>query len=121
MKIKDPLVNRFTQLRESGLSVENAWKVIAVETLADAGLLEAETLERAHVRSGPERAHVPILEAKLVKVIRIEPADDSRIQDLVARAKEDAALLGGDEPTQSAVMRRALRLGMGAMERGSQH
>ncbi|HEX4921713.1 MAG TPA: hypothetical protein VFV92_13365 [Candidatus Bathyarchaeia archaeon] len=80
MQIKDRLVNRFTTLRESGLSVDEAWKVIAVETLADVGLVEPEPLERARISLGPEADQVPVIEAKLVKVIRLEPEEDDRIR-----------------------------------------
>lgn len=115
--IKDPLAGRFSQLRESGLSVDEAWKVIAFETLADAGLIEPQLLEERSIRTGPEHGKVPTLEAKLVKVIRLEPNDDDRIRALVDTAKMRTALTRGDDPTQSSIIRQALRLGLDELER----
>jgi hypothetical protein len=117
LRIKDPLDNRFFKLRESGLSVDEAWKVIAIETLSDAGLVEPKPLERARVRTRPELGEIPVLEAKLVKVIRIEPADDDRIKALVAGGKRQSVASKEDDPSQSSIIRQALRLGLAELER----
>ena len=117
LQIKNQLVSRFIQLRESGLSVEEAWKVIAVETLADAGLVEPGPLERARVPSGYKAGQFPVFEAKLVTTIRLEPADDDRINALVAGARAETAVSRGDDPSQSSIIRQALRLGLDELER----
>jgi hypothetical protein len=117
LQIKDPLASRFTQLRESGLSVDEAWKVLAIETLADAGLVEPEQLQRARVDTGSKHDQIPVLEAKLVTTIRIEPTDDDRIKALLARARREAALSKGDDPDQISIIRQALRLGLDELER----
>ena len=117
MHIKDPLASRFNQLRESGLSKDEAWKVIAVETLADAGLIEFEPLERARIAVEPQTVHIPIFESKLGKTVRIEPADDDRLIALVAQAEKEAALSKKDAPSESSIIRQALRLGMDELER----
>lgn len=114
-------MNRFSQLRESGLTLEESWKVIAVETLADAGLVEPEPLERARVCTESELGQIPVVEAKLVKVIRIEPADDDRIEALVTRARRESVLSAGDDPSQSSIIRQALRLGLAELERRHGH
>ena len=119
MQIKDPLASRFSHLRESGLSIEEAWKVIAVDTLIKAGLIEPEPLERAQVRGGSTPGQLPILEAKLVKVIRIEPAEDDRIKALVAQGAKDSSLSKSDHPSQSSIIRQALRLGLDELERNA--
>ena len=90
---------------------------MAVETLADAGLVEPESLERALVHTGTNAGQIPVLEAKLVKVIRIEPAEDDRIKALVARGRRETTLSKGDDPTQSSIIRQALRLGLDELER----
>ena len=117
MQIKDPLASRFTQLRESGLSVDDAWRVIAIETLEEAGLVEPESLQRARVHTGSKHAQIPVLEAKLFTTIRIEPADDDRIKTLLARARQEAILSKADIPDQSSIIRQALRLGLDELER----
>ncbi len=121
LKFKDPLASRFTQLRESGLSKEEAWKVLAVETLADAGLMEPNPLERARVSSGPEQIQILIAEAKVVTTVRIEPAEDDRINRLVAQARAETAVSKGDNPSQSSIIRQALRLGLDELERRHSH
>ena len=113
--------SRFSRLRESGLSMEEAWKVIAVETLADAGLVEPEPLVRAMVSQRLQAGQVPVLEAKLVKVIRIEPAEDDRIKALIARGRGETAISKGDDPSQSSIIRQALRLGLDELERRNAH
>jgi len=59
--------------------VDEAWRVMALETLADAGLVEPKPIERARVPSGPQADQFPVFEAKLVTTIRLDPADDDRI------------------------------------------
>jgi hypothetical protein len=45
LQARDPLACRFTQLRESGISKEEAWKLMAVEILTEAGLVAPERAE----------------------------------------------------------------------------
>ena len=117
LQIKDPLANRFSQLRESGLSVEEAWKVLAVETLTDAGLMEPNTLARVRVSSGPEQVQILIAEAKLVTTVRIEPEEVDRINRLVGQGRAETVLSKGDKPSQSSIIRQALRVGLSDLER----
>lgn len=119
LDLKDSLAGRFSQLRESGLSVEEAWKVLAVDTLADAGLMDPNPLGRAHVSSGPEQIQILLAEAKLVTTVRIEPAEQDRINRLLAQRRAETALSMGDKPSQSSIIRQALRLGMDELERRS--
>lgn len=111
------MASRFSQLRESGLSVEDAWRVIATETLAEAGLSEPEPLERGQVHTESKPGQIPVLEAKLVTTIRIEPTDDERINTLLATARQEATLSKGDNPDKSSIIRQALRLGLDDLER----
>jgi len=99
--------------------VDEAWRVMALETLADAGLVEPKLIERARVPSGPQADQFPVFEAKLVTTIRLDPADDDRINALVARAKAETAISKSDDPSQSSIIRQALRLGMDELERRS--
>ena len=99
------------------MSTEEAWKVLAVETLADAGLMENSPLERARVSSSPEHVQILIAEAKLVTTVRIEPEEIDRINRLVAQGRAETALSMGDNPSQSSIIRQALRLGMDELER----
>ena len=117
LQLKDPLVSRFSHLRESGLSLDEAWKVMAVETLTDAGLLEPNSLEGAGVSSGPEQIQILLAEAKLVTTVRVEPPEIDRINRLLAQSRAETALLKGDKPSQSSIIRQALRLGMDELER----
>jgi hypothetical protein len=73
--------------------------------------------ENARVVSEPQAVHIPILESKLIKVIRIEPADDDRIKHLVAQAEKEAALSKKDAPSESSIIRQTLRLGLDELER----
>jgi hypothetical protein len=73
--------------------------------------------EKARVASEPQTVHIPIFESKLIKVIRIEPADDDRIKALVAKAEKEAALSKRDAPNESSIIRQALRLGLDELER----
>ncbi len=113
----DPLAARFSRLLESGMSKEDAWKVMAVEILADAGIIVPEHLEPSPASTRTESVQIPVFEAKLVKVIRIEPADDDRIRALLGQARREVAVSKGDSPSESSVIRRALRLGLDALER----
>ncbi len=113
----DPLAARFSRLLESGMSGEDAWKVMAVEILADAGIIPPEHLEPSPASTRTESVQIPVFEAKLVKVIRIEPADDDRIRALLGQARREVAVSKGDSPSESSVIRRALRLGLDTLER----
>ena len=117
LQIKDPLASRFSHLRESGLSIDEAWKVMAVEILTDVGLLEPRLLEEAGASSGPQQVQVLIAEAKLVTTVRVEPEEIDRINRLVAQARAETTLSMGDKPSQSSIIRQALRLGLGDLER----
>lgn len=99
------------------MSREDAWKVMAVEILADAGMIAREHLEPSPASTRTESVQIPVFEAKLVKVIRIEPADDDRIRALLGQARREAAVSKGDSPSESSVIRRAIRLGLDALER----
>ncbi len=65
----------------------------------------------------PQTVHIPIFESKLGKTVRIEPADDDRLIALVAQAEKEAALSKRDGPSESSIIRQALRLGMDELER----
>lgn len=91
--------------------------MIAVDTLVDAGLLEASDLEGTRILTASKGRQVPVLEAKLVKTIRIEPADDDRIRALVTQANTDPLLSRKDDSSQSSIIRQALRLGLDELER----
>jgi hypothetical protein len=117
LQAQDPLVLRFTKLRESGISKDEAWKVMAVEILADAGIVAPESLVENPAPGRAESIQISIDEAKLVRPIRIEPEDDDRIQRLVARAKGEASVSRRDSPNMSSIMRQALRLGLDELER----
>jgi hypothetical protein len=73
--------------------------------------------EKERAAAEPQTVHIPIFESKLVKTIRIEPADDDRIIALVAQAQKEAALSKKDAPSESSIIRQALRLGMDELER----
>lgn len=72
---------------------------------------------KERVGAEPQTVHIPIFESKLVKTIRIEPADDDRIIALVAQAEKETALSKRDTPSESSIIRQALRLGMDELER----
>jgi hypothetical protein len=112
LQIKDQLAHRFTSLREAGLSIDEAWKVIAIETLAEAGLVAPEPLDRTRIPATTQSGQIPLIEAKLVKVFRIEPVQDDRIKAYVARAKAN-----GEDRSEGSVMRQALEIGMGELEK----
>jgi hypothetical protein len=77
--------------------------------------------EKARVVAEPQTVHIPILESKLVKTIRIEPADDDRIKALVSQGEKEAAISKRDAPSESSIIRQALRLGLGEIERRNAH
>ena len=117
LQAQDPLVFRFTQLRESGISKEEAWKVMAVEILAEAGIVAPDPIEAVRASGQVEYSQVPIEEAKLVRVARIEPDEDDRIKRLLAKAKSEAVISKEDPPKMSSIIRQALRLGLDELER----
>ena len=90
---------------------------MAVKILAEVGLVAPEPPEKVPVSGRVEYSQVPIDEAKLVRVVRIEPAEDDRIQRVLAKAKRKADVSRGDPPTMSSVVRQALRLGLDELER----
>jgi hypothetical protein len=65
----------------------------------------------------PDTDQIPVIEAKLLKSIRIEPEDDTRIQAIVRQEQSQAALVNQDPPSEAAVIRKALRLGVAQLER----
>jgi len=73
--------------------------------------------EKERVVVEPQTVHIPIFESKLVKTVRIEPADDDRLKALVTQAGKEAALSKRDGPSESSIIRQALRLGMDELER----
>jgi hypothetical protein len=99
------------------MSKDEAWKVMAVQILAGAGLVAPERLEMVPVPGRIEHSQVPIGEAKLVRVVRIEPEEDDRIRRLLASAKIDASVSKEDSPKMSSIVRQALRLGLDELER----
>jgi hypothetical protein len=101
------------------MSKDEAWKVMAVEILANAGIAAPESLLSLASRQQAESDHLAIDEAKLVKVARIEPAEDDRIQRLLAQAKIEAGVSRKDPPSMSSIIRQALRLGLDDLERQS--
>jgi hypothetical protein len=99
------------------MSKEEAWKVMAVEILAGAGLVAPEPSDTFQVPRRVEYVTVPIDEAKLIRVVRIEPAEDDRVQRLLAQARSKADVSREDPPSMSSVVRQALRLGLDELER----
>ncbi len=88
-----------------------------VEILVDAGIIAPEQLESSPASTRTESVQIPIFETKLLKVIRIEPGDDDRIRALLGQVRREAEVSKGDSPSESSVLRRALRLGLDALER----
>jgi hypothetical protein len=118
MEKQDNLARRFSGLLGTGMSKEDAWKVIALELIADAGMIETQQLTPPRIALGrTESGRIPIYESKLIKVIRIEPSDDDRIRVLLARASRESSAVKSDAPTESAIIRQALRLGLDELER----
>lgn len=108
---------RYIRFLESGMSKEDAWRLLVVEILVNAGLILPEHLNTSPASARTESVQIPVFEAKLVKVIRIEPEEDNRIRAVLSHAKEDAAAAKGDVPTESSVIRQAIRLGLDELER----
>ncbi len=88
-----------------------------MEIQAEAGITMPEHPETSAAPARTERVHIPIFETKLLKVIRIEPADDDRIQALLRQAKAGDEASNIDSPSESSIIRRALRLGLDELER----
>jgi len=108
---------RYIRLLESGMSKEDAWKLLVVEILVNAGLIVPEHLNPSPASVRTESVQIPVFEAKLVKVTRIEPADDDRIRRLLGQARREAEVSKEDSPRESSIIRRALLIGLDALER----
>ena len=118
MDKQDQLANRFSGLLGTGMSKEDAWKVIAVELLADAGMIAPQQLRPPAVQLGRTKERLlPIDESKVIKVIRVDPPEDDRIRALLGRAIQASTGVKSDAPTESAIIRQALRLGLSELER----
>ncbi len=118
MATQDHLATRFSGLLGTGMSKEDAWKVIAVEVLADAGMIAPQQLRPPAAQLGrTKEGKIPIYESKLIKVVRIEPSDDDKIRALLTRARQESAAAKSDAPTESAIIRQAIRLGLDELER----
>lgn len=117
LKSQNHLAARYTRLLESGRSKDHAWKVTAVEILAGAGIIAPEHPETSRASTRAESVQVPVLEAKVLKAIRIEPSDANRIRAVLSRAREEATTAKGDVPSESSVIRQAIRLGLDELER----
>jgi hypothetical protein len=112
------LATRFTGLLATGMSKEDAWKVIAVEALADIGLIAPEQLSPPRIPlRRTESGRIPIYESKVIKVLRVDPAEDDRIRALLGRAIQASTGVKSDAPTESAILRQAIRLGLNELER----
>jgi hypothetical protein len=112
------LATRFTGLLATGMSKEDAWKVIAVEALADIGLIAPEELNPPRIPlRRTESGTIPIYESKTIKVVRVDLEDDDRIRALLARAQRESSAVKSDAPTESAIIRQAIRLGLDELER----
>jgi hypothetical protein len=118
MATQDHLATRFSGLLGTGMSKEDAWKVIAVEVLAEAGMIAPQQLgpPRIPLRR-TESGRIPIYESKTIKVVRIDPEDDDRIRALLDRARRESSAAKSDAPTESAIIRQAIRLGLNELER----
>jgi len=99
------------------MSKEEAWKVMTVEILANAGMVAPENLGEIPVSGRAEPDEFAIDEAKLLRVVRIEPEEDDRIKRLLARGKSEANISKEDPPKMSSIVRQALRLGLDELER----
>ena len=108
---------RIARLLESGMSKKDAWKLVAVEILVNAGLIVPEHLNPSPASVRTESVQIPVFEAKLVKVIRIEPEEDNRIRVVLSHDRAEAAAAKGDVPTESSVIRQAIRLGLDELEK----
>jgi len=101
------------------LSKDEAWRIMALETLADAGLIQSARLTTPPQPEHSTSVSVPILESKVLKVVRIEPEDNARIRTLLKLEREDAGAARQDPPSESSIIRRALRLGLDELQRQS--
>jgi len=108
---------RIARLLESGMSKKDAWKLVAVEILVNAGVIPPEQLKQSPPSTRTDSVQIPVAEAKLLKVIRIEPEDDDRIRRLHSQARTEAAVSKGDTPSESSVIRKAIRLGLDELEK----
>ena len=118
MATLDKLSDRFNWLLESGMSMEDAWRILSVEILANAGIVAPRHLESSATEpEGVATGRIPIYESKTIKVVRIDPEDDDRIQALLSRARQEAAASKVDAPTESSIIRRAIRLGLDELQR----
>ena len=118
MDRQDQLAIRFSGLLATGMSKEDAWKVLAVEVIADAGMIAPQQLSPPRIPLGrTESGKIPIYESKLVKVVRIDPEEDDRIRAILGRVRQASTATKSDAPTESAVIRQALRLGLDELER----
>ena len=100
------------------MSKEDAWKVIAVEVLAEAGMIAPQQLRPPRIPLGrTETGKIPIYESKTIKVVRVDLEDDDRIRALLARAQRESSAVKSDAPTESAIIRQAIRLGLDELER----
>jgi len=118
MEKQDQLATRFTGLLGTGMSKEDAWKVIAVEVLAEAGMIAPQQLRPPRIPLGrTETGKIPIYESKTIKVVRVDLEDDDRIRALLARAQRESSAVKSDAPTESAIIRQAIRLGLDELER----
>ena len=112
------LATRFTGLLATGMSKEDAWKVIAVEALADVGLIAPEELNPPRIPlRRTESGKIPIYESKVIKVFRVDPADDDRIRALLGRVTQASTGVKSDAPTESSLLRQAVHLGLDELER----
>jgi len=80
-------------------------------------LIVPEHLNPSPATVWTESVQIPIVEAKLLKVVRIEPEDDDRIRRLHSQARTEAAVSKGDTPSESSVIRKAIRLGLDELEK----
>jgi hypothetical protein len=60
---------------------------------------------------------IPIYESKVIKVVRVDPSEDDRIRALLGRAIQASTGVKSDAPTESAILRQAIRLGLEELER----
>ena len=88
-----------------------------MEILVNTGLIVPEHLNPSPASVRTESVQIPVFEAKLVKVIRIEPEEDNRIRAVLSHDRAEAAAAKGDVPTESSVIRQAIRLGLDELEK----
>jgi hypothetical protein len=118
MAAQDKLSDRFNWLLESGMSMEDAWRILSVEILANAGVVAPRHLESSATEpEGVATGRIPIYESKTVKVVRIDPEDDDRIRALLDYARRESSAAKSDAPTESSIIRQAIRFGLDELER----